>query len=146
MAAPRYGLCAHQHDSLPRCLTDEAGQIVGKFAGLYVVGETAEGHVSPSRIQGPRMRAAESPQAGKVLITDAMGGERGRQGIAVELRVVARAWYGTHVHESDHRVRLQQSNELGERPHRMAHGQYDGPGIRRGHCSRQLWFSAQLAR
>src|SRR5438552_697428 len=94
MAAPRYGLGAHQHDSLPHCLFDEAGQIVGKSGGLHVVGEAAEGHVAPSRIQGPRMRAAESSQAGNVLITDAMDGEGGRQGIAVELRVVARPWHG----------------------------------------------------
>src|SRR2546427_365887 len=125
MAAPRYGLGAHQCDSLSRSLFDEAGQIVGKFWGPHVVGVTAEGSVSPSRIQGNRMRAAESSQAGNVFIADAIGRERDRQGIAVELRVVARSRHRTHVNEPSHRVGREQSNELGEGPCRMAHGQYE---------------------
>ena len=75
------------------------------------------------------MRPAKSSQAGNVLIADAIERQSCWQGIAVELRVVARAWHGTHVNEPGHRVRLQQGNELGERPCRMTHGQYDGLGI-----------------
>src|SRR2546427_12771779 len=97
MAAPRYGLGAHQHDSLARGPCDEVCEVFREFRGLHVVAITAEGHVAPSRIQGPRMRATESSQAGNVFIADAIGRECGREGIAVELRVVARPWHGTHV-------------------------------------------------
>src|SRR6266550_38078 len=106
MAAPRYCLSAHQHDTLAYGLRNELTQVVRKFGRLHVIGKTAERQVPPSSIQGSRMRVAETSQAGDVLITNAIGSELVRQGLAVELRVVAGAWYGSHVHESGHRVRL----------------------------------------
>src|SRR3989442_6946571 len=65
--------------------------------------------------------------------SDASGCERGRQSIAVELRVVARAWHSAHVNEASHRVGLQQCNELAEGSCRMAHGEYNELGIQVRH-------------
>jgi hypothetical protein len=48
------------------------------------------------------MRSAETSQTRHVLITDAIGVELDRQGVKVELGVVAGAWYGTHVHKPGH--------------------------------------------
>src|ERR1043166_5439526 len=105
MAAPRHCLSAHQHDTLAHGLYDELSQVLRKFGRLHVVCETAEGQVPPSRIQGPWTSAPETSQASNVLISDAIGTELGRQGIEVELRIVARAWPRTHVDEPGHRVR-----------------------------------------
>src|ERR1043166_143252 len=104
MAAPRYGLGAHQDEALASGPGDEVCETVREFRGLHVVGVTAEGHVAPSRIRGPRVWAPESSQAGNVFIPDAGGRERGRQSIAVDRRVVPRAWHGAHVNKPSHRV------------------------------------------
>ena len=71
MTAPRHGLGAHQRNSFARGLLDEASQIFSKLRSLHVIGETAEGNVSPAHIQRPRVRAAEAPQAGNMRIANA---------------------------------------------------------------------------
>jgi len=49
-------------------------------------------------------------------IADAGNLQRGRERVAVDLRVMAGARHGTHVNEPAHRVDREQSNKLGERP------------------------------
>src|ERR1041384_8739983 len=86
MAAPRHCLSAHQHDTLAHGLCDELSQVLRKCGRLHVVCETAEGQVPPTRIQGPWMSAPETSQTSNVLISDAIGSELGRAGIAFEPR------------------------------------------------------------
>src|SRR5438552_1242504 len=62
-------------------------------------------------------------------IADARAFQRGRERVAVELRVVAGARHGTYVNEPGYRMDRKQSNKLGERPRRMADCQHDGPGV-----------------
>ena len=146
MAGPRHDLAAHQHNSLPRCPFHEGGQMFRTFGGLHVIGEAAKGNISPSHIQGPWVRPAEASRAGNVRTADAGRLKCGRQGVAVELRVAARARHGAHVNEPGHRVDRTQSNTFDEAPGRMAHARYDGLGILRPRQSGWAPPSRVLAR
>src|SRR5512137_1630422 len=99
MAAPRYGLGAHQRNALLLCQSDKACQILRKFPGLHVVGVTAKRFVSPTAIRRLSTGAAEASQTCNMRIANSGRFKRIRKGIAVKLWVVARARYGTHVNE-----------------------------------------------
>ena len=70
------------------------------------------------------MRAAEVSQAGNVCVADAGNFQSRRQCVAVELRVVAGARHGAHVHQARHRVGLEQINEFFQAARGVAYGQY----------------------
>ena len=61
-------------------------------------------------------------------IADAGILQRRGEGVAVELRIVARARYGTNINESGYRVAGKQSDKLSERARGVTDGQYDGWG------------------
>src|SRR5665213_3027033 len=110
MTTPRHCFRTHQGDAIVRCLVDERCQMLCEFRGLHVVSETAEGNISPAHIKRPRVGMAEASESGCMRIADARILQRRWQGIAIELRVVARARHGTNVNESAHRVAGKQSD------------------------------------
>lgn len=142
MTAPRHGLGAHDHQPLLFCQFYKGLQVPRKLCGLRVVGVAAESSVSPAPIRRLRTCAAEASEARDVRTVDTSDFKRSWKGIAVKLRVVAGARYGTHVNEPGQRVRRGQRNKLGERSRRMTNGQYDGLKVLLHHCLCKPWLNA----
>jgi len=138
MAAPRHGLGAHQYDALPLYPIDKVRQTCREFRGLHVVGKTAKRLVSPTPIRRIRARAPEAAQTYSVRIADAGGLKRHTKRVAVKLRIVARARYGTHVNKTVHRVGFEHIDKRFQGPRGMPHGQYNGLDFLLQHCSRVM--------
>ena len=66
-----------------------ASNMLLEIRGLHVIGIAAEACVAPSHVYGVLPGVTEAAQAGHVAVVDACRMQRGRQLVAIELRVVA---------------------------------------------------------
>lgn len=89
VAAP--GDCFGAHDGGGPAVIEreELVDTLGEFRRLHVIRIPAEGRIAPGSVGGVLAGVAEPAEGGEVAVFDTGLSERGGQGIAVELRIVA---------------------------------------------------------
>jgi hypothetical protein len=84
---------------------DALRQAVFELRGLHVIGIATKAGIAPPGVRGVGPRTAQAAQPGHVSIVNLPAVQSRRQLVAIELRIVARAWYGSHVDQSGHVLR-----------------------------------------
>ena len=126
MAAPGNGFSAHDGAEFGFGEFFEAREGGGEFGSLHVVGETAKAGVIPAGVGGIGTRAAEATEFWEMRVGDAGGANGGSEGVAVELRIVARAGNGADVDEAFDVVRFEEREEFADGVIGVADGEDEG--------------------
>ena len=119
VAAPRDGLCAHQHDTLPLRELNALVQTLSERRGLHVVGIAAEAGIPPSCVGGVAPGTPQAAQSRQVPVVNPSAVESRRQLVSIELRIVSRPRDRAHVDDSLDAVRFQKMDEVLYRPCRV---------------------------
>ena len=104
VAAPGYGLRAHERQLLVRRGSHDLLEAGGESGALHVVGVAAKREIAPAGVRGIRSRFTQPAERRHVRIADTRRLQRVGQRVAVELRVVTRARHGAHVDQPLHAV------------------------------------------
>ncbi|MET3139271.1 acyl-CoA synthetase (AMP-forming)/AMP-acid ligase II [Undibacterium sp. GrIS 1.2] len=124
VAAPGYRFGAHQRDAVISGELDDTREVRGEIGRLHVVGITTKRRVALGGVGRVRCRRPKAAEAACVGVPDVRGGQRRRQGILVELWVVARARHGANIDQLRDAVGDEQLNERPDGPGRVADGQH----------------------
>jgi hypothetical protein len=111
VAAPRECLCAHQNNALSFGEIDTTPQAVLELLGLHVIGVATEAGVTPSGVDRVDSRVAQSSKSRDVLVVDSHATKCWRQFVAIELRIVPGPRNRSHVDDTLHAMRLEESDE-----------------------------------
>lgn len=126
MATPRHCFGAHQGRRFRFGEFQGALESRLKFRSLHIVSETAKARVVPAEILRVWFRVPQAAQFFQVDVSNFGGAQRGTEGLAIELRIVAGAWDGTDIYYSLDAVRLQRGDELLQGTRGMADGEDRG--------------------
>src|SRR5437762_11672144 len=99
MAAPPDGFCAHDH-SPPGFVSkiDKSFYAFAKFLGFDVIGVTAKGIISPSRITRARSRFSAAAPLGTMFIMNSVLLECFCEGLFIILVIQFRTRQGSYIH------------------------------------------------
>jgi len=123
MAAPRDCFGAHQRSGPQFRKLNSVLERFLEFHGLHVVREAPKTGVAPAEIDRVALRMAQAAKVLDVAVTDACGGERFREGVGVELGIVAGFRDGADVEQLPDPVRAQQFDEFVNRARGVADGE-----------------------
>jgi hypothetical protein len=115
MATPQHGFRAHQHHALVFRESNTPIQTVRELRRLHVIGIATEAGVAPRGVRRVRSRMAQATQSRQVPIVNPRAMQSRRQSAATELRIVTRSRNRAHVDHALDPMRLEQSDERGER-------------------------------
>jgi hypothetical protein len=124
MAAPGHGLGTQEHAAFPRNKIFQPRQCDSEFRGLHIIGKAAEARIAPALVRRIETRVAQPAKLLHVKVADSPAAQVFCQGLAVELRIMARAGNRAHVYHARNAMSREQGVELLERTRRVADGQH----------------------
>lgn len=133
MAAPRDGFSAHDGASFRLGEVFETRERGGEFRRLHVVGVAAETGILPAGVYGMRARMAQAAEFWQMRVCDSDAAKRCGKGVAIELRIVARARNGANVHEALDAVGFEECDKVRKRAVGMADGEQERAGANSAH-------------
>ena len=116
VAAPRHRFGTHDGGAALGRQLDQLLDGCPELRRLHVVGVAAKRCIAPARVGRIRPWPAQAAEIRHVQVGDPAARHRLLQGVAVELRIVARARHGAHIYQTLDAVRSQQRDELLGRP------------------------------
>ncbi len=136
VAAPRHSLRAHQGDAFVLREFDAAHETAFELGRLHIVGIPTKARVAPARVARVWLCVTQAAQSRHVCVMNPHAVKGRRESIAIELRIVSRAWQRAHIDDALHAVGLEEADEDLSRPRgvtdredrRLCHGYvYDVP-------------------
>jgi hypothetical protein len=116
MAAPGNRFRAHDGATLPSRELDEFRERRIEFRSLHVIRVSTKAIVPPSRIDGTFFRVTQAAELFSVNVSNMSLTQRILERIGIELRITPRTRDRSDINNALHAVRVEQSEELIERP------------------------------
>ncbi len=126
VASPRHSFGAHDRSAFFAGDLHQCFQPLREFLARHVVGESSEGSIAPTEIQGIFHRAAQSAELLEMPVTYERISKRFLQFIFIELRIVSRLRDRPNIGDRSHIVRLQYPDKFINRMRRMTDGENYG--------------------